>query len=87
MKSQCAKAKISDDSKTSFLMLHCNRPQIGTTSFISLEDLQKNKEEFDMEDFRGLYAFGGVDLSKTTDLTGAVIIMDNPKDNKLYIHT
>ena len=38
--------------------------------------------KFDIEDLRGCYGIAGVDLSSTTDLTAAIILV--VKDNKKY---
>ena len=37
---------------------------------------------FDLEDFRGCYCVGGIDLSQTTDLTAASIVIE--KGGQLY---
>lgn len=44
-----------------------------------------NEETFDIEEFRGSYAIGGVDLSSTTDLTCATIVMMKPNCTKKYV--
>jgi len=44
-----------------------------------------NEETFDIEEFRGSYAIGGVDLSSTTDLTCATIVMMKPNSGKKYV--
>lgn len=41
--------------------------------------------EFDLEDFRGAWAIGAVDLSETTDTTNAKIMLRKKDDNKKYI--
>ena len=38
-----------------------------------------------LEDFRDCYAVGGIDLSQTTDLTAASVVIE--KDGKLYAFT
>lgn len=40
-----------------------------------------------MEEFRGCICLGAVDLSETTDLTCAKILMMKPDDKTKYIHT
>lgn len=40
---------------------------------------------FDMEQFRGCYAIGAVDLSETTDLTAAKVMLRRLDDNRKYI--
>jgi phage terminase large subunit-like protein len=44
-----------------------------------------NEETFDIEELRDCYGVGGVDLSATTDLTYAVIIVMKPGSDKKYI--
>jgi len=44
-----------------------------------------NEEAFTIEEFRGSYAIGGVDLSSTTDLTCATIVMMKPNCTKKYV--
>lgn len=41
--------------------------------------------EFDLEDFRGAWALGAVDLSETTDTTNAKIMLRRLNDNHKYI--
>lgn len=42
---------------------------------------------FDLEDFRGAICLGAVDLSETTDLTSAKVILTKPNDRKKYIYS
>jgi phage terminase large subunit-like protein len=44
-----------------------------------------NEETFNVEEFRGSYAIGGVDLSSTTDLTCATILLMKPDNDKKYV--
>lgn len=41
---------------------------------------------FDLEEFRGNIALGGVDLAETTDMCSAKILMIKPDDQTKYIH-
>lgn len=43
--------------------------------------------KFDLEEFRDSVCIGAVDLSETTDLTCAKVMMMKPNDNTKYIHT
>lgn len=43
-----------------------------------------NEETFDMEEIRGCYAVGGVDLSATTDLTAAALLVMKPGSEKIH---
>ena len=47
-------------------------------------DTVNNEETFDIEELRNSYAIGGVDLSSTTDLTCATLLIMKP-DGKKYV--
>lgn len=49
-------------------------------------DTINNESTFNLEDFRGCYAIGGADLSLTTDLTCATVLMMHPETHKRYVH-
>ena len=46
----------------------------GAGAWLTYEDLN-NEETFKLEDYRGAWAIGGADLSITTDLTSATLLM------------
>lgn len=48
-------------------------------------DTINNESTFSLEDFRGCYAIGGADLSLTTDLTCATVLMLNPDTRERYV--
>ena len=48
-------------------------------------DQINNEETFDIEEFHGCYAIGGADLSSTTDLTCATLLMMRPGDKRKYV--
>jgi phage terminase large subunit-like protein len=48
-------------------------------------DAINNEETFDIEELHNTYAIGGVDLSATTDLTCASLIIMKPNDEKKYV--
>lgn len=48
-------------------------------------DTINNESTFNLEDFRGCYAIGGADLSLTTDLTCATVLMLNPDTRERYV--
>lgn len=54
-----------------------------SSAWLSFEDIN-NDETFSLEDFRGAYAIGGADLSITTDLTCATLLMMN-KEEKRFV--
>ena len=63
-----------------------NIKQNSVEMWLNLEDYTY-KAVYDLEDFRGCICLGAVDLSETTDLTCAKILMMKPDDNTKYIHT
>lgn len=63
-----------------------NIKQNSAEAWLNLEDYDY-EAVYDLEDFRGCVCLGAVDLSETTDLTCAKILMMKPDDNKKYIHT
>lgn len=63
-----------------------NIKQNGTESWLNLEDYTY-EAVYDLEDFRGAVCLGAVDLSETTDLTCAKILLMKPNDKKKYIYT
>ena len=44
-----------------------------------------NEEKIDHEHMRNSYAIGGCDLSSTTDLTAATLLVQKPADPKIYV--
>lgn len=72
--------------KIDFLTKHCNIPAADVEAFLDFDVIKECEEKtFDIEDFRGAYCFGGIDLSRTTDLTAASIIFIKPYDPTIYI--
>lgn len=63
-----------------------NIRQNTAESWLNLEDYDY-RAVYDLEDFRGCVCLGAVDLSETTDLTCAKILMMKPGDSRKYIHT
>jgi phage terminase large subunit-like protein len=52
--------------------------------WLTFEDIN-NEETFDIDEFRNCYAIGGADLSSTTDLTCATLLLMKPESEKKYI--
>ena len=79
-------AKKSKADRIFVLSKDFNIKQNGVESWLNLEDYDYNAV-YNLEDFRGYICLGHVDLSETTDLTCAKILMMKPNDNIKYIHT
>lgn len=80
---------LARNSKGDRIFVLCkdfNIKQNSAQSWLNLEDYDY-KAVYNLEDFRGCIALGAVDLSETTDLTCAKVLMMKPEDNTKYIHT
>lgn len=63
-----------------------NIKQNAVESFLNLEDYDY-KHVYDLEKMRGAICLGAVDLSETTDLTNAKVLMMKPGDTTKYIYS
>lgn len=79
-------AKTSKADRIFVLSKDFNIKQNGVESWLNLEDYDY-QAVYSLEDFNGYVCLGHVDLSETTDLTCAKILMMKPNDNTKYIHT
>lgn len=79
-------AKNSKSDRIFVLSKDFNFKQNGVESWLNLEDYNY-KAVFDLEEFRNCFCLGAVDLSETTDLTCAKILLMKLNDNTKYIHT
>lgn len=77
------KAKNSNADLSTFKTKHCNRMQNHSQSWLSYPTIKKNNKTFGLSDWQGSYCVGGVDLSSTTDLTAATILV--PTDNGIQV--
>ena len=76
------KSKNDLATRVTMLCKDFNIKQTEDGSWLNFKDIE-NKDTFDIEDLRGSYAIGGVDLSSTTDLTAAVLYVE--KQGKKYL--
>lgn len=79
-------AKTSKADRIFVLSKDFNIKQNSSESWLNFEDYNY-EAVYNLEDFRGAVCLGAVDLSETTDLTCAKILMMKPNDNKKYIYT
>lgn len=74
---EIAIAEGSLSKKTEFITKYCNRKQNSSMAWFSAETVEKAfgwNHRF--EDFRNCYCLGGIDLSQTTDLTSACVLIE-----------
>lgn len=78
------KAKNNSKLVKNLLTKDFNIRETSTDSWLQFDEI-KNDATFDMEDIRGCYAVAGVDLSSTTDLTCATVIVMKEGSDKKYV--
>ena len=81
--SKVERAKNSPRDLTGVLCKDFNVITTVNTAWLSYEDID-NPETFNISDFKGCYAIGGADLSITTDLTCATLLLMD-KSEKRYV--
>lgn len=81
---EIAVAEGSLSKKAEFFTKYCNIKQNSSQAWLSGEVVQLAcGPHINPEDFRNCYCVGGIDLSRTTDLTACVVIIE--KKGKLYV--
>lgn len=78
------KAKANPLLVKNLLTKEFNIRETSHQAWLSFDDIY-NPERFDLEILKPKYGIGGVDLSKTTDLTAAKIIFMVPDDEQIYV--
>lgn len=83
------RATLDEKTMRDLLVKQFNFRENARDTFFNLEDVE-NKETFNLDDLSGMYFFGGVDLSETTDLTCATAAfpVNDPETDepKLMVH-
>ena len=84
-KDEIAVAETSLSKRSEFLCKYCNIKQNASTAFLDYVVVDGAAADVTLEDFRGSYCVGGLDLSQTTDLTAASVVIE--KGGILYAFT
>ncbi len=82
---EIAVAEGSLSKKAEFLCKYCNIKQNSSIAWLEYMTVDRAGVEKNLEDFRDCYAVGGIDLSQTTDLTAASVVIE--KGGVLYSFT
>lgn len=83
MLEEIAVAEGSLSKKAEFLTKYCNIKQNSSVAWLDSQTIEKcYGQPLDLEQFRRHYAVMGIDLSRTTDLTAAVLLIE--KDGKIH---
>ncbi len=84
MLEEIAIAEGSLSKRAEFLTKYCNIKQNSSVAWLNAQDVQKCvASPLALDDFRSSYCVGGIDLSRTTDLTSCCIVIQ--KQGRLYI--
>lgn len=84
LEEQVALARSSKADRIFVLSKDFNIKQNAVESWLNLEDYEYECR-YDLEDFRGSFALGAVDLAETTDLVSAKVLLMKPDDPKKYV--
>lgn len=85
-KEEISIAENSLSKKGEFLTKYCNIKQNSSVAWLDYNVVDRaGITGLTLEDFRGCYAVGGIDLSQTTDLTAATVVIE--REAKLYAFT
>lgn len=81
---EIAVAEQSLSKKAEFMTKYCNIKQNSSQAWLPSDAVERaSGSSLSLEDFRGSYCVGGIDLSRTTDLTSCCVVIE--KENKLYV--
>ena len=84
MVNKVERAKINPIDLSGILCKDFNIRETTTSTWLSFEAIN-NEDIFNLDQFRGCYAIGGADLSITTDLTCATLLMMDKKTEGLFV--
>ena len=79
------KSRVDKSERMFTLCKDFNIKQNNAEAWLMFDDYAYAQEVKSLEDFRGCYCIGAVDLSETTDLTSAKILIMRPNDNTRYV--
>lgn len=80
-------ARTSKSDRMFVLAKDFNLKVSNGQAWLNREDYEYITEPFDLEEFRGSLILGAVDLSETTDMSNAKILLMKKDDKKKYIYT
>ena len=84
LKTKIARAQFNPNELRGVLVKDFNVRDTLSTAWLNFDDI-KNPERFDLSRFRNKFAIGGVDLSKTLDLTCATLLMVDKQTETQYV--
>ena len=84
MLEEIAIAEGSLSKKAEFITKYCNLKQNSSLAWLDAQVVERmSGPQLNLEDFRSSYCVAGIDLSQTTDLTAATVVIE--KNGELYV--
>ena len=84
---EIAAAESSLTKKAEFMCKYCNIKQNSSQAWLKAQDIEACfGEPLRIEDFNRCYAVSGLDLSRTTDLTAAVVVIEKDERLNVFAH-
>lgn len=81
---EIAVAEGSLSKRAEFITKYCNIKQNSSQAWLPTQAVEKcSGDTLRLEDFRSSYCVGGIDLSRTTDLTACCVVLE--KNGRLYV--
>ncbi len=78
-------AKGSLSKRAEFITKYCNLKQNSSQAWLTYELVDNaGKKDYTLNDFKGSYCVGGIDLSQTTDLTCASIVIEHDSEEYVF---
>lgn len=78
-------AKTDKATRINLLTKDFNLPQSSSEGWLMLNDYDYPQEVVDLDEFKGSFILGAVDLSATTDLSNAKALIMRPGDKTKYV--
>ena len=83
---EIAIAEGSLSKKTEFLTKYCCVKQNSSLAWLPSQDVEAACGELRLDDFKGTYCVGGIDLSQTTDLTACCVVIEKDGVLNVFAH-
>ncbi len=87
LEGEIAKSKVDKSTRMHTMCKDFNIKQNNAQAWLMTEDYDYPVEVFDLEEFRGALVLGAVDLSATTDLSNAKIMLMKAGDPTKYVYS
>lgn len=84
---EIAVAEGSLSKKAEFITKYANIKQNSSLAWLPAQVIEKaSGDHFELKDFKNKYCVAGIDLSQTTDLTAAVVVVEKKKELYAIAH-